>query len=175
MPQKRNPVAAVTILGCSKQVPGLVATLVAAAEHEDQRAAGAWHAEWQPLAGLLTLTGSAASWCADMLAGLDVNAAAMRANLDAARGLPLAEHVTSLLAPRLGRVAAHDLVAEAVRGALSTGRPLRDVLAGAAGSITAEEIDAALDPAGYLGAAGEFVGRALAAHRETESGLAGRG
>jgi 3-carboxy-cis,cis-muconate cycloisomerase len=181
MPHKRNPVAAVTVLGCTRQVPGLVATLIAAAEQEHQRAAGAWHAEWQPLTTLLTLTGSAAAWCADLLAGLEIDAARMRANLDAAGGLPLAEQVAAMLAPRLGRLAAHDLVAEASARAAAAGRPLRDVLldtgtGAAAGSpapgspapgIDPAELDAALDPARYLGAASAFVSRTLAAHRQS--------
>jgi 3-carboxy-cis,cis-muconate cycloisomerase len=113
-----------------------------------------------------------------MLAGLEVDAAAMRANLDAAGGLPLAEHVTPLLAPRLGRAAAHDLVAGAAARSARTGRPFRDELAAAAGglgpgAIGPGEIDAALDPGGYLGAAGQFVRRALAAHADTERALAG--
>jgi 3-carboxy-cis,cis-muconate cycloisomerase len=172
MPHKRNPVAAVAVLGCGKQVPGLLATLAAAAEQEHQRAAGAWHAEWQPLSHLLTLTGSAAAWCAQMLAGLEVDQAAMRANLDSAGGLPLAEHVTAVLAPRLGRLPAHDLVAAAAARAARTGRPFRDVLLDTDCGLTASEADAALDPASYLGAAGEFTARALAAHHETEASLA---
>jgi 3-carboxy-cis,cis-muconate cycloisomerase len=172
MPHKRNPVAAIAILGCARQAPGLLATLAAAAEQEHQRAAGAWHAEWQPLSHLLQLTGSAAAWCADLLAGLEVDTAAMRANLAAAGGLPLAEHVTAVLAPRLGRLPAHDLVAAAAARAVRTGRPLRDVLLEVADGITAGELDAALDPSAYLGAAGEFTARALAAHRETEAALA---
>ena len=173
MPQKQNPVAAVAILGCTKRVPGLLATVAAAAEQEYQRAAGAWHAEWETLADLLSLTGSAASWAAELLSGLTVDTARMSANLAAAKGLPLAEHVTSLLADTLGRAAAHDLVAEAGARAVSAGLPLRDVLLGLpqsaerleAAGITAEQIESALDPAGYLGAAGEFVDAALAAHQ----------
>jgi 3-carboxy-cis,cis-muconate cycloisomerase len=160
MPHKHNPVASIAILGCAKQVPGLVATMIAAAEQEHQRAAGAWHAEWQPLSALLQLTASAASWCESLLAGLEVNAAAMRANLDAAAGLPMSEHVTALLASKLGALAAHDLLADAA----ASGRPFRDALAAATDALTAEEIDAALDPANYLGAAGDFTRRALAAH-----------
>ncbi len=76
MPHKRNPVAAVVILGCTRRAPGLLAGLAAAAEQEHQRAAGAWHAEWEPLADLLRLTGSAASWSAALLAGLRVDAGA---------------------------------------------------------------------------------------------------
>ena len=54
-------VAAVAILGCARQAPGLLATLVASAEQEHQRAAGAWHAEWQPFGHLLRIASSAAA------------------------------------------------------------------------------------------------------------------
>jgi 3-carboxy-cis,cis-muconate cycloisomerase len=128
MPHKHNPVAAIAILGCTRQAPGLLATLAACAEQELQRAAGAWHAEWEPLTALLRLTGSAASWAAELMSGLVVDAARMAANLAATKDLPLAEHVTSLLAGVLGGVQAHDLVAEAGQRAVSAGLPLRDVL-----------------------------------------------
>jgi len=173
MPHKQNPVAAIAILGCTRQVPGLVATLIAAAEQEHQRAAGAWHAEWEPFADLLRLTGSAASWGAELAGGLTVDPGRMRANLDAARGLPLAEHVSGLLAPALGRVAAHDLVARASAHAVAAGVSLREALDLPAlrqqlanAGVTPEQIGAALDPAGYLGAARQFTGAALAAHAQ---------
>jgi 3-carboxy-cis,cis-muconate cycloisomerase len=172
MPHKRNPVASIAILGCTKQVPGLLATLTMATEHELQRAAGAWHAEWEPLTALLRLTGSASSWAADLLPGLVVDTSRMAANLAATKGLPLAEHVSSLLAGVLGGAQAHDLVAEAGARAVSAGLPLRDVLLAvpkleerlSAAGITAEQIDSALEPSGYLGAADAFVTAALDAH-----------
>jgi 3-carboxy-cis,cis-muconate cycloisomerase len=170
MPNKRNPVAAVAILGCSRQVPGLLATLVASAEQELQRAAGAWHAEWQPFSDLLQLAGSAAAWGADLLGGLQVDAARMAANLAATGGLPLAEQVTGLLAGALGRPAAHDLVASAAARAVSSGLPLRDVLLASPeaerAGVTADQVDAALDPAGYLGASRAFIDGALGAHEK---------
>jgi 3-carboxy-cis,cis-muconate cycloisomerase len=175
MPNKHNPVAAVVILGCSRQVPGLLATLAASAEQEHQRAAGAWHAEWEPLADLLRLTGSAAAWAADLLAGLAVDPARMRANLDAAGGLPMAEHVAGLLAPALGRLQAHELVAQASAEAAATRRALSDVLSSApfsdrfaAAGIGSAEVLSALDPMSYLGSAGHFVEQALAAHLERQ-------
>ena len=172
MPHKRNPVASVVILGCVRRAPGLLATLAAAAEQEHQRAAGAWHAEWETLSDLLRLTGSAASWSADLLAGLRVDADRMRANLDASGGLPLAEHVTAVLTPVLGRLAAHDLLAAASarttqRGVGLVDALLSDSVAAAAlseVSIGRAELDAAVDPAQYLGASAGFVQRALAAH-----------
>ena len=179
MPHKRNPVAAIAILGCTKQAPGLLTTLVACAEQELQRAAGAWHAEWEPLTALLRLTGSAASWAAELMSGLVVDASRMAANLAATKDLPLAEHVTSLLAGVLGGVQAHDLVAEAGQRAVSAGLPLRDVLLAvpklegrlASAGITPEQIESALEPAGYLGAADAFVTAALAAHEALDAQL----
>ena len=172
MPHKNNPVAAVAVLGCAKQVPGLVATLISAAEQEYQRAAGAWHAEWEPFSALLRLTGSASSWADELLGGLVVDGQRMTANLAATEGLPLAEHVSGLLAGVLGPVQAHDLVAWASERAVGAGLPLRDVLLGvpeladrlAAAGVTAEQVEAALEPAGYLGAADVFIDAALAAH-----------
>jgi 3-carboxy-cis,cis-muconate cycloisomerase len=173
MPHKHNPVAAIAILGCTRQVPGLLATLVAAGEQEHQRAAGAWHAEWEPLTALLRLTGSASSWAAELLSGLTVDTSRMAANLAATKGLPLAENLTSLLAGVLGPAQAHDLVAEAGDRAVSAGLPLNDVLLSVpkledrlvSAGITAEQIDAALEPAGYLGAADAFTAAALDAHQ----------
>jgi 3-carboxy-cis,cis-muconate cycloisomerase len=174
MPHKHNPVASIAILGCTRQVPGLLATLAAASEQELQRAAGAWHAEWEPLTALLRLTGSASSWAVDLLPGLVVDTSRMATNLAATKGLPLAEHVSSLLAGVLGGAQAHDLVAEAGARATSAGLPLRDVLLAvpkleqrlSSAGITAEQIDSALEPSGYLGAAGAFVTAALDAHEK---------
>jgi 3-carboxy-cis,cis-muconate cycloisomerase len=107
----------------------------------------------------------------------------MRANLDATRGLPLAEHVSGLLAPALGRVAAHDLVARASAHAVAAGVPLREALTGLpelrqqldAAGVTPEQIDSALDPAGYLGAAQQFTDAALAAHARADRELTAAG
>jgi 3-carboxy-cis,cis-muconate cycloisomerase len=170
MPHKNNPVAAVAVLGCAKQVPGLVATLISAAEQEYQRAAGAWHAEWEPFAALLRLTGSASCWGAELLSGLVVDGQRMAANLAATQGLPLAEHVTGLLAGVLGPAQAHDLVARASERAVSARLPLRDVLLGgpelAAAGVGAGQVEAALEPAGYLGATDVFIDAVLQAHAQ---------
>ena len=183
MPNKHNPVASIAILGCTRQVPGLLATLVAAGEQEYQRAAGAWHAEWEPLTALLRLTGSASRWAAELLSGLTVDTSRMAANLAATKGLPLAEHVTSLLAGVLGGVQAHDLVAEAGQRAVTSGLPLHDVLLAvptlegrlASAGITPEQIESALEPAGYLGATDAFVTAAVAAHEALDAQLSKEG
>lgn len=81
MAHKRNPVAAVSVLACTRRVPGLVATMHASMEQEHERAAGAWQAEWGTLTDLLAFTGSAAAWARDLLEGIEVDAERMGENL----------------------------------------------------------------------------------------------
>jgi 3-carboxy-cis,cis-muconate cycloisomerase len=81
MAHKRNPVAAISARAAARQAPGLVATLLASMEHEHERAAGAWQAEWPALRALLTFAGSAAAWLRDCLENLEVDVDRMRANV----------------------------------------------------------------------------------------------
>lgn len=168
MPHKRNPVAAVSALACAKQAPGLVADLLAAMEHENQRASGAWHAEWWPLIQLWRVCGSAVHWLRTSLDRLRVDAERMRQNLDRGGGVLLAERITTELAPVVGRLAAHDAVTSCCHRALDEGVPLADVLVDdplVGAHLSRERIERLLDPADYLGAAPVFVRRALEKYR----------
>ena len=172
MPHKRNPVAAVLVLGCARRAPMLLATLAAAAEQELQRAAGSWHAEWEPLADLLRLTSSATAWTAELLACLEVDTDRMRANLAAAHGLPMAEQVAAALIPGLGRLPALELVAQASGEAAASGQELTAVMLGfaqfaeplAAAGVGAIELAAAADPQAGADVAEMLVAAALTAH-----------
>jgi 3-carboxy-cis,cis-muconate cycloisomerase len=79
MPHKRNPVLPVLARACALRVQALAGTFVGGHEHE--RAAGAWHAEWEALGDVLELTGGAAFHVRGTLAGLEVDDERMRANL----------------------------------------------------------------------------------------------
>jgi 3-carboxy-cis,cis-muconate cycloisomerase len=79
MPHKRNPVAPVLARACALRVHALGGTFVG--EHEHERAAGAWHAEWEALSDVLSLTGGAAFHVRRTLEGLEVDAARMRENV----------------------------------------------------------------------------------------------
>ncbi|MFV2125108.1 3-carboxy-cis,cis-muconate cycloisomerase [Micromonospora sp. LOL_013] len=166
LPHKRNPVAAVTAVACAGQVPGLVATLLAAMAQEHQRAAGGWHAEWRALRNLLESVGSAAYWLRTCLEGLRVDAVRMRANLDLTGGALLAERVSGALAGQLGRHRANEIVKAAVTG----GGPAAGLAERLAANpqvstvLSRAQLDELLDPAGYLGAYGELIDRALRDH-----------
>jgi len=169
LPHKRNPILSVTAAASARRVVDVARTLQAAMAQEHERAAGAWHSEWEALSDALALTGGAAAAVREVMEGLHVHPKKMRENLDATGGLLLAENVTTVAAERLGRLKAHDLVQTVARRAADGERPFREELLGN-GEIrevlSEEEIDAALDPAGYLGSAGTFVDRALARYRE---------
>ncbi len=164
LPQKRNPVSAAIALAAAVRVPGLVATMLSAAVQEHERGLGNWPAEWETLPEIVLLAAGALHAMADAIANLDVDAARMRANLEATRGQVLAEAVQMALAPALGRDAAHALVAGACRTAASNQRHLRDVL-GADPDVRAVLNDTGLaalfDPAGYLGSSDLYIARVL--------------
>jgi 3-carboxy-cis,cis-muconate cycloisomerase len=168
LPHKRNPVGAVLVRAATARVPGLVATLLASMAQEQERASGAWHAEWEPQAELLRLAGGAAARGRELLEGLEVHPDRMRANLAATNGLLLTERVAAALAGALGRVAANDLVQRLAGEAAGSGRPLRDLLLAdpqVRANLDQDEIDRLLDPEGYVGAAGQLIDQALTAHR----------
>ena len=169
LPHKRNPVGSAIAIACAHRVRGEASILLGAMAQEHERGAGAWQAEWEALGGALACTGGAAAAMREVLEGLEVRTDRMRENLAATDGLVMAESVSVAMSERVGRGAAHGLVQAASRRAVEAGRPLRDVLLDDSeirGQLSAEEIDAALEPAAYLGAGEALIERALRRHRE---------
>jgi 3-carboxy-cis,cis-muconate cycloisomerase len=165
LPHKRNPVASMAVRACVRGVNAQVSLLFGAMAHEHERAAGAWQAEWPAVGEALRLTAGAVARTHEMLDGLEVDAERMRRNVAMTRGLLVTEHVMMVLAERIGRLPAHDIVEEASARVATGGEDLREVLSAdprVSGPLSAAEIDAALDPAGYLGSAQAFIDRALA-------------
>src|SRR5918992_3323230 len=164
LPHKRNPILSVTAVASARRVQDLSRTLQAAMVGEHERATGAWHSEWEALSDALALTGGAAAAVREVTEGLEVYPERMRENLDATGGLLLAEHVTTMVAEHLGRMKAHELVEAASRRTFESGKSLREELLAEPELeevLSNKVIDAALDPARYLGSAEVFVERAL--------------
>jgi 3-carboxy-cis,cis-muconate cycloisomerase len=172
LPHKRNPILSVTAAANARRVQASAQTLYDAMAGEHERAAGAWHTEWEALSDALALTGGAAAAARETVEGLEVYPERMRQNLDETGGMLMAENVVTVVADRLGRLKAHETVREAARRAADGGRPFRDeLLAEPAldGRLSPEEVDAALDPAGYLGSAGALIDRALILYQKEVS------
>ncbi|MEW1903853.1 3-carboxy-cis,cis-muconate cycloisomerase [Streptomyces sp. NPDC086147] len=166
MPHKANPVLATLIRSAALQVPHLAAGLTQSLVSEDERSAGAWHAEWQPLREALRLVGGAAECAVELAGGLRPDPERMRANLALTGGQLVTERLTAHLAGALGKAAAKEVLTEAARAARTGGRPLVAVLAADDRVVSAglgeERLTRLLDPAAYTGAAGVLTDRALA-------------
>ena len=92
MPHKSNPVLSVLVRRHALAAPPLASMLhTAAATYLDERPDGAWHVEWETLATLARRSVVAASQTTELLAGLRVDAARMRATAEAAGADLLAE------------------------------------------------------------------------------------
>jgi 3-carboxy-cis,cis-muconate cycloisomerase len=165
MPQKRNPVGSALVVACARQVHAQAAVLTAALPQEQERALGGWHSEWPALSGALAYAGGAAAAAHRALDGLQVDAERMEQNLGLSDGAVMSERIAFLLAERLGRREAQALVGEAAERSQASGRALREELLEDA-RVDVVELDAAFDPATYLGSAEAFVNRALSAYRE---------
>jgi 3-carboxy-cis,cis-muconate cycloisomerase len=161
MPHKRNPAVSVRTLACAAGARRHAAALVAGEPHEHERAAGAWQAEWPAITGALDGAGGAAAGARELLAGLEVDPARMRRNLDLTGGLVMAERVAYAAAGRVGLIEARRLVTAAAERSQG-GVTFRQALAESEGlGLTPEELDAALDPAAGLESAAALVDRVL--------------
>jgi 3-carboxy-cis,cis-muconate cycloisomerase len=82
MAHKRNPVGCMHALAAAARAPGLVATLHTAALGEHERALGGWQAELAVVPELAGLLGTSLDFLEILGAGLVVDPARMRANLE---------------------------------------------------------------------------------------------
>jgi len=165
MPHKRNPVLATLMRTAALQVPAFALALSQCLLAEDERSAGAWHAEWLPLRECLRLTGGAAHTAVELAEGLEVRPEAMRRNLDVTRGAIVSERLAVALAPILGKAQARAVVTRACTQAAAGGRELADALGAepaVAGLVEPATLARLCDPAEYTGLAGELVDRVLA-------------
>ncbi|MFJ6386086.1 3-carboxy-cis,cis-muconate cycloisomerase [Streptomyces sp. NPDC091972] len=160
MPHKANPVRATLIAAAARRAPQLAATLYGSLAAEDERPAGAWHAEWEPLRDLLRLAGGAARDAADLTEGLRVHADAMRAHLDLTHGLIVSERLSAELAPVLGRARAKELLTELARRTHTEGASLGELLSRES-ELKDVDLGELTDPTHYTGSAGALTDRAL--------------
>ena len=165
MPQKRNPISSVYITAQTAMVKQLVAALLEAMVEDHERATGPWEIEWIALPEIFMLSAGALAQTRFLVEGLQVNEKKMRENLDITNGLIMSEAVMMGLGDKMGRNYAHDVVYDICREVVKTGRPLIDLLEENdeirryADRKTLEKL---VNPAHYLGVAGEMVDRVLA-------------
>ena len=165
MPHKSNPTSAVLLHRNGMRVPGSLSTLTtAAAEAVEERSDGAWHAEWPALSELMTLAISSLIILDEMIAGLRVNADAMRVNLDAASPGIFGEKLGIVFGDRLDKDARAAIIA-----------PGSDPVAALAAAIGEEDgIEEFFTPESYLGEAEDIRRTILATIDRSEERRVGK-
>ena len=128
MPHKRNPERAEHLVTLGRLVRAQAAVLLEGMVGEHERDGRAWKAEWAAFPEACLLTGTALALAEGLLAGLEVDVAAMARNLAAARGATASEHVLAELAPSLGKHRAQALLQAALQDAASRGLPLEEAV-----------------------------------------------
>jgi 3-carboxy-cis,cis-muconate cycloisomerase len=118
------------LIASARLLRGSVGVILDGAAHAGERDMGAWATEWIALPQACILTASVADKLAWVLDGLVVDADRMRANLDLTRGGILAEELMMRLGGTLGHETAHELVGQAAKRAVVSGRRLDEELEG---------------------------------------------
>jgi adenylosuccinate lyase len=170
MPHKRNPERAEHLVTLSRLVRAQAGVLLEGMAGEHERDGRAWKAEWVAFPEACLLTGTALALAEGLLAGLEVDAAAMARNLAAARGATASEHVLARLAPRLGKHRAQALLQAALHTAAATGLPLDQAVLASPdlhGAIDADALRSWL-AAPDTGAAAAMVDEVVGRLRATE-------
>ncbi|MEO8345589.1 MAG: adenylosuccinate lyase family protein [Betaproteobacteria bacterium] len=165
MPQKRNPISSVYIHAAVSMVRQHAAALLDAMIGDHERSTGPWQIEWIALPEAFCLTAGALQQTRVVLEGMEVDTARMRANIDITNGLVMSEAVMMGLGRHIGREHAHDLVYDLCREALTSSRPLIDLLVEnpeVSRHLDRAALESLCDPENYLGQSGVMVDRVLA-------------
>ncbi len=164
MPQKRNPISCCYITANAAVVRQYVAALLGAMAEDHERATGPWEIEWIVLPAICTAAAGALAQAKFLLSGLEVHADQMRANVHLTQGLVMSEAVMMALGPKIGREKEHNLLSPLCTQATNEHQPLLDLLV--ADPTVSQQLDRAalekiMDPAHYLGIAGETIDRLM--------------
>jgi len=165
MPQKRNPIASCYIHAAISVVRQHAAALMDAMVADHERSTGPWEIEWIVLPEAFCLLAGALEQSIAVVQGLEVDAGAMRRNIELTGGLVMSEAVMMGLGKFIGREFAHDLVYDLCRESLAKKAPLIELLAAhpqVNRHVDRQALERMLDPANYLGQSGVMVDRVLA-------------
>lgn len=171
MPHKRNPAVLENVLALCRNVRAIAPVLLECQVSEMERDWGCLLSEWEAVPRACHLLGCALEKSKNILKNLIVYPKHMERNLFLQKGLMMSECVMMHLAPKLGRMTAHEIV---YKGAMETYEkeiPFKEVLMRTPqvkAAFTEAEIDKMLDPHSYIGLAPIFVDRVLAKWRSVK-------
>ena len=174
MPQKRNPKVSQDIVAFAAQVRSLVPLALEAmmTEHEADRTT--YEMMDRAVTQSAILVGDILQYMIELLSGLRVFPDRMRRNLDLSGGLIMSEALMLELGRLIGRQRAHDAIYDAAQASVVEVKPFTETLAEVEDvreNLTAEQIEALLDPTKYIGASRVLAERFSARAREVAGEL----
>ncbi|MGH7875873.1 MAG: 3-carboxy-cis,cis-muconate cycloisomerase [Candidatus Binatia bacterium] len=164
MPQKSNPITSELIVAAARTNAALLSALHQGQIQEHERATHGWQVEWLTLPQMVSLTGGALKHALFLAKNLQVDSAAMGANIRRANDVILAEAAVFALASALPRPEAEELVKNACAAALAENKPLIEVVEQLTGDkIKPGRFDwtALANPKNYLGASNQIIDQVL--------------
>ncbi len=174
MPQKRNPKLCQDIIAAAAEIRALVPLALEAmtTEHEADRTTSLMFdsAEARACIGM----GDILSRLGEIMRGLKLDPARMRANLDLGGGLIMAEAVMLDLGAALGRQHAHDVVYDSAMEAAEQGKSFGALLTAdkrVTAHMTPEQIQNLLNPTAYTGLCSDMARDGAARARKAAAEL----
>ena len=176
MPQKRNPKLCQDNIAAAAEVRSLVPLALEAmtTEHEADRTTSLMFDSAEARACIAT--GDILSRLGEIMRGLKLDPARMRANLDLGGGLIMAEAVMLDLGATLGRQHAHDVVYDSAMAAAEQGVSFGGLLTAdprVTAHMNAAAIQKLLDPTAYTGLCSDMAREGAARARAAVPGLVG--
>lgn len=178
MPHKRNPVSAMIALAASTRTPQHAAALLAGMGQQHERGLGNWQAELAEWPCLFLSAHGALQALNDAFAGLSVDSARMRRNIDALQGLVFAEAASACVAGAVGKAAAHALLERLAGDTLASGEHLQHVLSEAVqadpqlrAAIAPADLAPLFDPVAATASAQRLAHRQLASLKKDIAAL----
>lgn len=168
MPHKRNPQVVENIIALCRSVRSIAPAIVESMVSENERDWGCFLTEWEAIPRACHLMGAALEKSIDVLENLIVYPKHMEANLNKLRGIMMSECVMMHLAPKLGRMTAHDIVYRTCMKAYEEEEQMETALKGepkVREAFTDKEIADMLNPRNYIGYAPQFADRVLAKYK----------
>ena len=176
MPQKRNPKVSQDIVAGAAQVRALVPLALEAmmTEHEADRTTSVMMD--RALTQAAITVGDILQYMIELFSGLQVFPDRMRQNLDLSGGLIMSEALMLELGRRIGRQRAHDVIYDAAQASVVDSRPFTETLSDekdVLDNLTADQIEALLDPTKYTGACGLLADQFTAQARSVAADISG--
>lgn len=169
MPHKRNPAVLENVLALLRNVRSIAPSIVESMVSENERDWGCFLSEWEGIPRACHLMAAALAKSKNIFENMIVYEKHMEKNLFVQKGLMMSECVMMHLAPRIGRMTAHDIVYKGCMEAYEKEIPLKDVLMRTkevTEAFTEAEVDDMLDPKSYVGLAPVFAERVLEKYGE---------